>query len=140
MVRVSPPVEPQGAGDCFARAARLIWRDARGTLVLVHGHPIGTGAENLGQRFWHAWVEVTEEVTIPAGTNGANPDHGPFTLTLTTCLDRTGDEPVAIPRDLYYRLGRIEADECRRYTRGEALTALQHWGHWGPWDDEHPPV
>lgn len=55
---------PVKRGECFKEAlmvARLLrlreWAPEENIFV-VHGLPIGTGPENLGKLYPHAWVEV----------------------------------------------------------------------------------
>jgi hypothetical protein len=136
-------MSPDDDGDCFEVAARLVldWppSPAHEPLTLVHGRPIGTGPLNLGERYWHAWVEFTEEATIPAHVVGASPP-APFVLSAAVVIDRSNGRDDRLPVEVYYAFGSIRPRDCRRYSRTDVMRQLIEFGHWGPWDDEHPPV
>jgi len=56
------------------------------------------------------------------------------------CWHETGDGPI--PKILFYALGRIDPEECYRYTYAEARQKCVEFGHFGPWDGPHgcPPL
>lgn len=122
-------------GDCFAVAANLVLLDP--TLTLCHGQPIGSGPDNGGKRYWHAWVERIDQVTIPANTARLMP-HDAFDLSLSVVVDRSNGKNSTWPREVYYALGHIHPDRVRRYDRQETITMLDRFRHWGPWDEDHP--
>src|SRR5688572_13972796 len=83
------------------------------TAVIVHGTPIGTGAENLGQRYWHAWVEFRGDAYVRSPQH----QHG----------------VSQIPLGLFYRTGHIEPEHCHRFSLTRARTEMTVRGHFGPW-------
>ena len=107
-------------GDCFSAAGRYImdmrFREPTGKCTLVHGIVAGQGAIN-GIRFLHAWVENEN-----------------------TVIDKSNGRDLSIPKDFYYVLGHINADETVRYTCEEASNKMMESGHYGPWDIEEPPI
>lgn len=104
-------------GDCF-QAALFCAKSApvhlREKVLVCHGAPVGTGPENLGHRYWHAWCEV--------------PTPGGWLV-----VDISNDRPVSLKRANYYRLGQIEAGEVQRYTLPEAVEHADTSGNYGPW-------
>lgn len=88
--------------------------------LVCHGRPIGTGALNGGQRYWHAWVEY------PDGNGWSVLDGAKWRATRAAIVAR---------RSAYYRAGHIDGDDVLRFTAAEALEALEHYGHAGPWCD-----
>lgn len=40
---------------------------------------------------------------------------------------------LILPKDVYYRTGRIDPDCCSRYDRAEARDMIVEHEHWGPW-------
>jgi hypothetical protein len=119
-------------GDCFTKAIEVARRleaeldtDAYDIMV-VHGvvvHPV-TG------RHWHAWVEATHEV--PAG-NGQ-------TWPCTTAYDESNGNDVALPADLYRRIGSVEDDKAWRYPLVRAVELMLERGHYGPWLEGHEEI
>lgn len=97
--------------------ARLSPKQAEGH-TLVHGVVIGQGPLD-GRRVDHAWVEV---------------EGGHYTVTLV--VDRSNGRNLLLPRDMYYRLGRIVEAECTRYTPEETRTNMLRTEHFGPWEEK----
>lgn len=110
-----------GDGDCFIAALHVAEAvaDEYGYDVLVaHGLPLGQGRENLGRRFWHAWVE-----TKPAGRGWM-------------VADVSNGLRVLVPRTRYYRLGQLDpVAQVWRYTLDEAHRVSTEQGTYGPWVD-----
>lgn len=111
-------------GDCFKVAANLVvpilgmackelsnLRD----ITLVHGIVSGQGHLD-GLRFTHAWVEGISSEGIPM------------------VVDASNGRCVEIPQALYYLIGRIQPDECERYTPETAKDRMLEFAHYGPWD------
>lgn len=120
-------------GDCFQVAYDLVTSGELGeNALLVHGLPIGTGLRNLGQRYWHAWVEITERTVIPPGL-GVPEQHRE--ITLETVIDRSRDQDWSLPRGLFYNVGRLDEERVWRYTRAEALVLGLETETYGPWVD-----
>lgn len=106
-----------GYGDCFPAAivaATVVEEEGATNVRVCHGLPIGTGPENLGRRFWHAWVEFTT-------------DRGP------TVLDASNGRRIVAKRAAWYRLGQIDPEQVWRYTTAEAEAMSAEWGTYGPW-------
>ena len=99
-------------GDCYEAAWKLIDGMSEVGATLVHGKPVGTGEENNGIRFGHAWVELSIAI-----------------------LDPSNGKLVMVLRDEYYKVGKIRAKDNRVYTREEAMLRAVETGTFGPWDD-----
>lgn len=108
-------------GDCFEVALKLAMEDPG--LTVVHGLPLGTGPENDGKRFWHAWCEQTEVLEFP--------NHPETRLTFV--IDQSNGRDFCVPRALYYKIGHIE--QTWRYTLDEAAAQALRHEHYGPWND-----
>lgn len=78
--------------------------------TIVHGRP--TLQREPFIPYGHAWIETGE-----------------------LCWHEKTEGPI--PKALYYALGRIDPDECFRYTYEEARQRLAEFGHYGPWDGPH---
>lgn len=112
---VGKPVVANRPGNCFEVALKLAEEIGEQNNPLVcHGLPLGNGPQNMGQRFWHAWVEMI----LPGGP---------------TVFDFSNGLEVVMKRAQYYRGGRIIGDAVHRYSLVDARrTALEN-GHYGPW-------
>lgn len=99
--------QPWRTGNCFDRSFQRQQEEPQWTLV--HGVPLGTGGEAEGLRYPHAWLEL-----------------GPM------CWDPNAD--LYVDEEAYYRLGSIDPQQCRRYSRADAARAALESGHMGPWD------
>jgi hypothetical protein len=112
-------------GDCFSLALSLVAGYVHGDPVnnpddqapmpggkVVHGLPIGRGPENMGKRYWHAWVEVV--------ING-----------VVTVMDYSNDQRITMPRDEYYRFGNIQ--QVWRYNAHQARAQFKKQQRCGPW-------
>lgn len=93
-------------GDCYEAAARYVL-DHRDT-ILVHGQP--RLLREPYTRFGHAWVEVGQ-----------------------TAIDVANGNHVELPAPVYYSLGHIDSQQCRRYSFPEVRRWILQTGHWGPW-------
>jgi hypothetical protein len=80
--------------------------------VLVHGFPFGQAGNVKDKKFGHAWIEG----------NGCVMDCG----TLEKSLWLTH-------RDAYYELGRIDPQECQRYTFDQVIGKVVATGKDGGW-------
>ena len=103
-------IETESAGNCYEASLQILLENPAGKLV--HGHPRLSAGEHEGEKFGHAWVEVEVLGTL-------------------WCLDYQKLE--AIPAALYYFAGRIESDDCKRYTFAQARRNALRSGHSGPW-------
>jgi hypothetical protein len=105
-------------GDCYKAAFDEATGASEGHqdsgLLLCHGTPLGTGGDAEGLRYGHAWVEDPERDVVIEKSNGND---------------------SIIPRDLYYEVGSIDADEVTRYSYEEALENAVRSGHYGPWEE-----
>jgi hypothetical protein len=102
-----------GKGNCFHVAADLVLSHAGAGLTLCHGTPIAPAGPHEGERLYHAWAETDDGRVI----------------------DRSNGNDVNLPRDAYYRLGRIDPAEVLRYSRLEVAALSLRFGHWGPWHE-----
>lgn len=108
-------------GDCFIRAAAGALGDnpieplvdlmqlGGGEPVVVHGVPLGRGGDAAGLRYAHAWIEYDG-----------------------ICFDFSNGLDVVLPRFMYYDLGKIDTESCRRYTPAQVRHMLVEHGHHGP--------
>jgi hypothetical protein len=109
---------PQGTGDCYQVAVKLVaMDDVFPSYLVCHGDVTGRGPRTRGVRFGHAWVE---------GDLGGAP----------TVFDYSNGGSHIIPRDDYYILGEIDPDQVRRYTAKEATVLMLRAGHFGPWEED----
>lgn len=99
--------------DAFMIAAELFLQHNVGDVAIVHGIAVGTGGEILGRRYAHAWVEIEFDGAVLV-IDHSFPNH-----------------PVS--REAYYKVGKINPDECRRYTIRQATKHAKRTGHTGPW-------
>jgi hypothetical protein len=99
--------------DCFNKVTNP-FNDDGFEWTMVHGMPLGAGglAAKAG-RYPHAWLERT----------------GPHGEILVEDPNTRGTYPA----EMYYRIGRIVAEDCIRYTRKEAIEAAMESGTSGPW-------
>lgn len=107
---------------------------------VVHGLPVGHGPENEGQRYWHAWIEVTRRARIPKDVRRAHPEllqllDEAGELETVVVVDRSNGLDVALPRQAYYALGALDEAHVWRFTPLEARRELYAREHWGPWVD-----
>lgn len=112
---------PEENGDCFQVAASLIL-EGDDTMVLCHGEPLGQAAI-AGIRHAHAWVERTVTIDFPGV--------GPYTVV--SAIDHSNGKHLEMPAGLYYKIGRLEDTDIRRYTRREAAQMMADTGIYGPW-------
>ena len=101
----------EALGDCYQAGGRLIMnffgdKDHK----LVHGMVNGQGPLS-GIRFGHCWVESKD-----------------------TVLDHSNGKKRELPKQVYYNLGNIKADECYYYTPEESSKWMLKSKHWGPWE------
>ena len=120
-------------GDCYEAAFNTIHRsvedeDDQRELTLVHGEVEGQ-QKLAGVRHGHAWVEWTEPVEIPEGSD--IPEHVYKELAVMV-EDNSSGRHIVLPAKLYYGIGRI--DNTHRYTWEEARAKVLEHGTYGPWD------
>lgn len=126
-----------GDGDCFKVAGDLALRLAddvdpdghpfRQFVTLCHGLVVGqAGSEVEDVRYWHAWVEVEHVVSHPTL---------PSNVRTVAVIDLSNGNDLNLPRDLYYKLGRI--GRVDRYSPDDVRSNMVQFGTYGPWlDDE----
>lgn len=99
-------------GTCFEDAFRIASRLRNESPTIVHGIPLGRGGDADGLRYWHAWVEVGDVVHAPTAPG----------------------KHVEVSKMLFYLLGKIDPEHCRRFSLREAVFhATDVYGHYGPW-------
>jgi hypothetical protein len=129
-------------GDCYSAAVETM-KDLLADdqdydhVFVVHGQPIGTGPENNGKRYNHAWVEVVLTVKVP--DDAPDDFHHLDGMSIITVHDNSNDNSVVMPRDLYYHYGNIYYDEVTLYEWADVQENLAFYRHWGPWDESFPP-
>jgi hypothetical protein len=101
-------------GNCFHASADFLTtkclfdKHAQTQFILVHGYPTLTVPPYI--EYLHAWIEIGDEKVLDA-------EHGSWA-----------------PKDLFYAVGNIDPERCRRYTYAEMRRKINEHGHWGPWD------
>jgi hypothetical protein len=97
-------------GDCFERHGRIVLnRDGLG-MLLCHGMVSGQGALE-GRRFMHCWLEIGDAV-----------------------IDLSNGLKTVLRKEQYYKVGKINPKEVRRYTEDAASRMIYETGHFGPWE------
>lgn len=128
--------ENLASGDCFPAAwylaNELVDHPDVGPDVeirIAHGWVLGQGPID-GVRHWHAWVELSGSYPLPG------PDGKPSgqAWRLVTCHDRSNGKDLALPGQLYYKIGAIET--VHRYSIEEAAAQMLASGHFGPWEPQ----
>lgn len=131
-------------GNCFpmamAQARRIAAEKPNAEVRIVHGLPIGRGADNDGLRFWHAWVEVTVSMPIPdempPEVQAQFRTAYPTGIRIETVIDRSnGLEIEGMPRGVFYNTGNLDEDHVWRFTLDEAAEMIESTTHYGPWVD-----
>jgi hypothetical protein len=120
-------------GDCFEVAGRLMQSRFRDdpTARLCHGIALGSGPENNGRRFWHAWVEHTWSAADLVRGMGLKVRGEQATFVM--CVDQSNGNDGWLPAALYYRVGAIKPEEVWRYDWHDAAVKMVSTEHWGPW-------
>jgi len=108
----------EATGDCYVANGRYVFEaalvnQAHG-YTLVHGELTVPGKLE-GRRIDHAWVEI---------------DDGPVVVV----VDLSNDQFVVLHRDLYYHMGEVVPEDCRRYTPEQVIVQMVQTKHWGPWE------
>jgi hypothetical protein len=105
--------EATGGGDCYSAAYKFLDKlhnTEASDNVLVHGLVNGQG-KLTGIKYNHAWVEDASMV-----------------------YDYSNGRQIVLPKDLYYRLGKIKEQEVFRYTSSEMYKNASKFGTYGPWE------
>jgi hypothetical protein len=102
-----PTPDLPAEGDCYELAfGQVLALHFSAEPMLVHGRPTLTRPPFC--QYGHAWVEVGDLVLDPSGK--------------------------AIPKALYYAVGKIDPALCVRYTAQQALKCSWKHKHYGPWE------
>jgi len=106
----------QTDGDCYEIAVNaLLMPEYAGGLslpaetVLVHGRPTLTCPPF--SEYGHAWLELGDAV-----------------------FDFSNGKHVITRREVYYKAGSINPDDCLRYSQEEARKWVLRMKHYGPWE------
>jgi len=107
-----PTIATAEDGCCYEKAALAVLDGTTpfGDPRVVHGRP--TLQRPPFCQYGHAWVENRWGDTV---------------------FDPTTD--FVGPAVIYYALGRIDLDDCRRYDRAAVRRAIVETEVWGPWED-----
>lgn len=85
--------------------------------AICHGLPVGTGPENRGVRYWHAWIDTGYGFVIAP----------------------VGDEMRAVASATFCALGRLDAHGegqlVWRFDADAIWAEMRARGHHGPWVD-----
>jgi hypothetical protein len=111
-----------GEGDCYEIASKLLFNSdhTKEGYILCHGTVVGQGPIE-GAIFGHAWLEYKQR--LPMDNNGI--------LNLDMVLDHSNGKRTSMPKDLYYKIGRIK--NVKKYTKEEARKMLLTELTYGPW-------
>jgi len=101
-------------GQCYAIHGRAIDGIEFENAVVVHGIATLIRGEHQGKQFGHCWIEFKTELGI-------------------IVKDLTAD--ILCPKDVYYRLGKVDETRIFKYTAEETWSNGVESGHWGPWED-----
>lgn len=129
---------------------------------IVHGVPLGTGGDATGIRYGHAWTEVAkngwdkyeqlrneiaevlreaETLTSQSLKNSLAARHNKLMMELVrmeledvTVYDFSNGNEHIIPKYLYYKIGNIEDENTRYYSRRDADIKMQADETYGPWE------
>lgn len=92
-------------GECFALCQEHMLQNQNNPIIrLAHGYVTGTGGPHLGNRFSHAWIEMV----IDGETQ--------------FCMDIASK--LVLPKNQYYKLGKIRDWEVYTYTFDEMMEWL----------------
>jgi hypothetical protein len=129
---------------------------------IVHGVPLGTGGDATGIRYGHAWAEVAkngwdkyeqlrneiaevlreaEALTSESLKNSLAARHNKLMMELVrmeledvAVYDFSNGNEHIIPKYLYYKIGNIEDENTRYYSRRDAEIKIQADETYGPWE------
>jgi uncharacterized protein YjbI with pentapeptide repeats/predicted ABC-type ATPase len=129
---------------------------------IVHGVPLGTGGDATGIRYGHAWAEVAkngwdkyeqlrneiaevlreaEALTSESLKNSLASRHNKLMMELVrmeledvAVYDFSNGNEHIIPKYLYYKIGNIEDENTRYYSRRDAEIKTQADETYGPWE------
>ncbi len=109
-------------GQCYQASMEFLLRNFQRvqSLRLVHGYPVLNRGRKVGQRFGHAWLEL-----------------------IWRCEEKVIDvcnQTVTVPKEVYYAVGKIEAEKCHVYTVDEAIELMEETKHCGPWVKSGPEI
>ena len=97
-------------GDCYESSAHLIL-EIGDNAQLCHGVATGQG-EIEGIKHGHAWIEMGELV-----------------------LDFSNGKEIAMLKERYYQIGKIDAKKVKRYSKEDAMRKMIETEHYGPWEE-----
>lgn len=129
---------------------------------IVHGVPLGTGGDAAGIRYGHAWAEVAkngwdkyeqlrneiaevlreaENLTSQSLKDSLAARHNKLMMELVrieledvAVYDFSNGNEHIIPKYLYYKIGNIEDENTRYYSRRDADIKMQADETYGPWE------
>ena len=129
---------------------------------VVHGIPLGTGGDAMGIRYGHAWAEVAKDgweeyenlrteianllaetgaLTSKAVKDGIAARYNKLMRELIrmelediTVYDFSNGNNHVFPRYLYYKMGNLDNDQTRYYSRRDASLKMLANEHYGPWE------
>jgi len=101
-------------GDCYQANGTFVidsvFMNPDANIVLCHGIVSGRG-KLKGKRIGHAWCEQGNVV-----------------------MDLSNNQTIILDKKRYYKFGKIEEKDIKRYTPKEAAKEMLKSGHFGPWD------
>jgi hypothetical protein len=100
-------------GHCYDLAFELL-NSHHASFVLVHGYPRLIDGDHAGRKYGHAWLESKD---------------GQWVMD----PERPG---AVVPLPDYYFAGRIDPEECRRFTFEHAQLVAASCGSCGPWGEQ----
>ena len=113
----------EAGGECYKDAAKAVvygasetqgWKDIR----LVQGYPTLQSGSHKGEKFGHAWVEGSVPIKNTKQT---------FSMVYDA------SKGTSYPKQLYYKVGKIDPSQSKSYTKNQALANMLKTSNWGPW-------
>lgn len=115
--------EATRSGRCYEMAFRRMIVLNDDSWCYIQGYPrLRSKDEFNGRLYGHAWLEHTQLIDVPGL---------PEPIPVVTMWDPTTD--MALPRDLYYMLGRVDQKYTKRWTLREMMVESAKQGFIGPW-------
>jgi len=111
-------------GNCYEIAAKLLFcpENNQKSYTLCHGTAVGQGPIE-GAIFGHAWLEYQDHIPTPQGIG----------IDLEMVLDHSNGKKTSMPKELYYKIGRIRG--VKKYSKEEARKMLITQMTYGPWEE-----
>jgi hypothetical protein len=108
--RIGILIGKKAGGNCFQANGQKFMFDFPPDALLVHGIVVGQGAIE-GVLHSHCWIEKGDMV-----------------------YDFSEGRELVLPKERYYKIGKIDENNVKKYTLEEARKFILDTKNWGPWD------